>query len=293
MECFVKAAQTKSFSKAGAYLFISQQAVSRQMKALETELGFPLFERFSTGVHLTQEGEIIYQAWSELLVLHRGAVDKAKDLYYQEEKTIRIGVMDIGEKTDLVLDALIRYNERYPDLNLEYDVMPVKKIYELFDRNRLDMMYVYESLAVQKKGLHILKISEESVQVGIYLSRNHWLAGKQTLSVSDLQGETIGVLSKEASWEHEERVRDLLETVHNVSDVKLKEYSSLQSLLLGVLSGKCVTVIYEIMPEKMKDKLMFIPVEYRKEGAKIVLAWKEDKYTAKAKNIAQMIREIE
>ena len=46
-----------SISKAGTNLFISQQTVSRQIKALETELDMPLFERMNRGVRLTPQGE--------------------------------------------------------------------------------------------------------------------------------------------------------------------------------------------------------------------------------------------
>ena len=42
IECFVEAANMGSISKAGTNLFISQQTVSRQIKALETELDMPL-----------------------------------------------------------------------------------------------------------------------------------------------------------------------------------------------------------------------------------------------------------
>ena len=41
MECFVEAARCGSFTKAGENLYISQQTMSRHIRALETELGFP------------------------------------------------------------------------------------------------------------------------------------------------------------------------------------------------------------------------------------------------------------
>ena len=53
IECFVEAANMGSISKAGTNLFISQQTISRQIKALETELDMPLFERMNRAVSLT------------------------------------------------------------------------------------------------------------------------------------------------------------------------------------------------------------------------------------------------
>ena len=58
MECFVEAARCGSFTKAGENLYISQQTMSRHIRALETELGFPLFERKNTGAVLTRAGSV-------------------------------------------------------------------------------------------------------------------------------------------------------------------------------------------------------------------------------------------
>lgn len=61
IECFVEAAKMKSLSKAAENMFISRPTISRQIKALESDLGFELFERKNVGVRLTQTGEILYE----------------------------------------------------------------------------------------------------------------------------------------------------------------------------------------------------------------------------------------
>lgn len=86
IECFIEAARMKSLSKAAAKLFISQPTISRQIRALEKDLGFPLFERKNIGVRLTPMGEILFSEWKRMLQIHRSAVDKAKDLYYRKQK---------------------------------------------------------------------------------------------------------------------------------------------------------------------------------------------------------------
>ena len=115
-----------SISKAGTNLFISQQTVSRQIKALETELDMPLFERMNRGVRLTPQGEILYHSWKELLVLYRTAVDQAKDMYYQEQMNICIGMQEMGSISDKVLHGIEIYNDRYPDLTVECEILPGK-----------------------------------------------------------------------------------------------------------------------------------------------------------------------
>ena len=57
--CFTSVARTRSFSITARELMISQQAVSRHIKSLEDELGFPLFLRNFQNVQLTDAGELM------------------------------------------------------------------------------------------------------------------------------------------------------------------------------------------------------------------------------------------
>jgi len=59
---FVAAARHASFTKAGAALFLTQSAISRQVQALETQLGTPLFRRSTRQLQLTPAGETLYAA---------------------------------------------------------------------------------------------------------------------------------------------------------------------------------------------------------------------------------------
>ena len=51
----------KSFNKAAELCFVSTSTLTRQVTALEAEIGFPIFERSSFGVSLTPQGEIFYR----------------------------------------------------------------------------------------------------------------------------------------------------------------------------------------------------------------------------------------
>ncbi len=57
---FIAAAKTQHFGRAASSLNISQPAISRQIRELETELGIRLFERLSRGVRLSKAGEAFF-----------------------------------------------------------------------------------------------------------------------------------------------------------------------------------------------------------------------------------------
>lgn len=287
IECFVEAAKMKSLSKAAANMFISRPAVSRQIKALESDLGFPLFERKNVGISLTPVGEILYGEWKEMLLIHRSAIDKAKDLHFGEQKNIRIGILESIVNKDRITDALIRYNQKYPELDVEYDFLRMRNLKDGIEHGDLHMIITYLAEMWEGYGLNMLYMDEFMMSVGIICSRLHPLSRKKTLDISDIQGETLGILSEEASLDHKERAIELLKKRDLLDRIELKEFGSWHNLQLSLITGKCITMMYEGIMTGMEDKLMFYPFELGKDISKIVVVWKDDKYAIKARNISQ------
>jgi DNA-binding transcriptional LysR family regulator len=67
LPAFEAAARSLSFTRAGQELFLTQSAVSRQIKALEAHFGCPLFERMTRALRLTPEGEELYRVATDVL----------------------------------------------------------------------------------------------------------------------------------------------------------------------------------------------------------------------------------
>src|SRR5688572_12109313 len=68
LRTFVAVAETLNFTKASEKLYLTQSAVSHQIKALEEELGVPLFIRAKRGVILTDAGKIALEYANRILV---------------------------------------------------------------------------------------------------------------------------------------------------------------------------------------------------------------------------------
>jgi LysR family transcriptional regulator, glycine cleavage system transcriptional activator len=75
---FEAAARTLSFTKAAEELFITQSAVSRQIRALEDHLGVALFERRPRSLALTDQGRVLYRAGAELLERLQETTDRLR-----------------------------------------------------------------------------------------------------------------------------------------------------------------------------------------------------------------------
>ncbi len=75
---FESAARHLSFTKAGEELYLTQSAVSRQIKELEEELGLPLFQRRHRALALTEAGHQFYAAAAQALATMRAATERLR-----------------------------------------------------------------------------------------------------------------------------------------------------------------------------------------------------------------------
>src|SRR6185436_5961136 len=75
---FEAAARHLSFTKAGAELFLTQSAVSRQIKDLEDQLGVALFERRHRALVLTEAGQQFYASAAQVLATMRAATERLR-----------------------------------------------------------------------------------------------------------------------------------------------------------------------------------------------------------------------
>src|SRR5947209_2807965 len=78
LQGFEAAARHLSFTKAGEELFLTQSAVSRQIKDLEDQLGVPLFHRRHRALVLTEAGQQFYAAAAQVLTTMRTATSRPK-----------------------------------------------------------------------------------------------------------------------------------------------------------------------------------------------------------------------
>ena len=83
-------ASAGSFTHAGQMLTLSQSAVSRQISALEEEISTPLFQRHARGLTLTDEGELLYGAVSDVLARLAAAEEALKNIHDSPRGSLKI-----------------------------------------------------------------------------------------------------------------------------------------------------------------------------------------------------------
>jgi DNA-binding transcriptional LysR family regulator len=118
LRVFHSAAEAGSFTHAGEVLRMSQSAVSRQVSALEKDLGVPLFHRHARGLVLTEQGEVLFRTASEVLTKLQTAETLLGDSTTKPAGDLRI-TASTGLGSVWVTQRLREFIELYPDIRIE------------------------------------------------------------------------------------------------------------------------------------------------------------------------------
>ena len=118
LRVFHSAAEAGSFTHAGEVLRMSQSAVSRQVSALEKDLGVPLFHRHARGLVLTEQGEVLFRTASDVMTKLQTAETLLGDSTTKPAGDLRI-TASTGLGSVWVTQRLREFIELYPDIRIE------------------------------------------------------------------------------------------------------------------------------------------------------------------------------
>ncbi|HEX9903780.1 MAG TPA: LysR family transcriptional regulator [Propylenella sp.] len=118
LRIFHAAAEAGSFTRAGETLNMSQSAVSRQVGALEQELGTPLFHRHARGLILTGEGELLMRAARDIMLKLEHVRAQLVDSRGQPTGTLRV-TTTVGLGSTWLTSRLNEFIDLYPGIHLE------------------------------------------------------------------------------------------------------------------------------------------------------------------------------
>ena len=119
LRIFHAAAQAGSFTHAGETLNMSQSAVSRQVSALEQDLGVPLFHRHARGLILTEQGEHLFRTANDVMQQARGGAMPASPRAAEKPTgTLRV-TTTVGLGSTWLTDRIHEFLDLYPDVSLQ------------------------------------------------------------------------------------------------------------------------------------------------------------------------------
>lgn len=143
LQTFVMVVSEGSMTAAADKLFLTQPAVSQQMKNLEDELGVELVVRGSKQIKTTAQGEVLYEHAKKILNLAQAAEISIKSVGAQLRGQLRIGTLNtIGlHLMSPVVSRLLKFN---PDFKIKVDYAKGEDLIASYEKGDLDVVVLPE-----------------------------------------------------------------------------------------------------------------------------------------------------
>lgn len=139
LQTFLRVRDLGSFTKAAAELGYAQSTVTVQIRQLENELGYPLFDRLGKRVYLTDWGRQFLPYAMQIVELAQQAVSLRKDPL-QMRGTLRLGVLESLLFTTLT-EVLPKFQAQFPLVELEVKMGRARDLMTWLKENKLDLVY--------------------------------------------------------------------------------------------------------------------------------------------------------
>jgi DNA-binding transcriptional LysR family regulator len=179
---FVAVTDTLHFGRAAEQLHIAQPVLSRQIRALEQDLGTALFTRTSHGVVLTDAGKQLLTDATPLLASADAARRRVTVAARGKQR------MMVGFRAGIpVAPAIQQFATRHPDVLVDVQRIEADEQAGMLLDGRIDIGYV--RLPIDEAGLRIVPLYTEP-RVAV-LPASHRLAGKEEVTEADLAGEPL------------------------------------------------------------------------------------------------------
>jgi DNA-binding transcriptional LysR family regulator len=193
LRIFHAVASAGSFTHAGQMLGLSQSAVSRQISALEEEITTPLFQRHARGLTLTDEGEMLYSAVSDVLTRLAQAEEALKNVHEAPRGALKV-TTDHGIGAYWLVPRLHEFLKECPEVD----------IHLVMEDRELDLAQREADVAIRMRA----PVQADLIQRKLFTVHHHLVATRGYLdahgtpaSIDDLAQHTIIVYGETAAPE--------------------------------------------------------------------------------------------
>jgi DNA-binding transcriptional LysR family regulator len=177
-------AREKSLTKAAKLLYLSQPSLSKQMKALEQNIGTTILNRENNKISLTKNGIVFLQYTERILALCEESCRAIIDLKNGERGNLTVGASyTIG--TYLMPRVLALFAQTYPQISLNVQVNSTRIIAKNLRNREIDIAVVGGEIPKEfKKNLKIEDFVED--ELTLIVSKSHPFVKKKKITKKDL-----------------------------------------------------------------------------------------------------------
>jgi DNA-binding transcriptional LysR family regulator len=276
LQIFQALSEELNFTRTAERVHTVQSNVTTQIKALEEELGVPLFDRLGRRVTLTDAGRR-FQPFAEQALAAMEQGHRATQTGSAPSGPLRIAAPE-SVLTYRLPPVLRAYRRRFPDVELSFRPYSDMSICSMLETGKFDMA-IQMSDVVSGSSLRSFRLRTE--QVFLIADASHPLAKRRMVKPADLAGQML--LLTEAGCGYREKL-DRMMALQNIRPGNVTEFSSVEAIKQCVIAGMGLGLLPAIAVSRELKQHQFKTLAWAGPSLDIAthILWHKDKWVSPA-----------
>jgi DNA-binding transcriptional LysR family regulator len=171
--------------------------LSRQIAAMEQELGIELFVREKKSVRLTQAGKIMEEGLTRLSREYGTVLERAMAAHLGFAGNLNIGIVEGQNISPPLSDALRAFHRKFPDIRLNPSRHTMNNLRSALINRQIDAGFTAKFVVDEAKQLEYREVG--TVKTMLCVPKSHPMAGKENLTLADFKNDRFLTLPEEES----------------------------------------------------------------------------------------------
>jgi len=276
-----------SVNKAAVRLRITQPALSRQMQALESEIGGKLLERETSGVKPTGLGHALVKSMRPVVAEYEAAMAELRRQARGERLELRVGYL-ISAAQSVLTPALARLRKSHPEVKLKlHDLSPREQI-DGMRAGELDVALIGQEGAVAAREYYSARLG--SLGVCAAVADGDELAAQQRIALRELKGRDFIGIDEDQMPGRNQWMSALCRTAGFKPRFSVV-VDGITNVLSLVASESAVTLLPAYFQEFKHPGVKFVPVPDPRAKWDFIVLWQRGKVPASTRALVHELKE--
>ncbi|MCC8028811.1 MAG: LysR family transcriptional regulator [Lachnospiraceae bacterium] len=290
LEYFLAVARELNFTRAAESLFVSQTAVTQQIRVLEEQLGVQLFVRTKRKVEMTPAGKVFQREALGIMNRMDAAVLRTREASSGFVGSLNIG-FTIGIGNTEISDRIQMFNRKYPNIVMRFKNLSPSVLLRQLREGELDLALMPMFQEKYYAGICCRRVvSDHYVAI---LPKNHVLAQNQFLTWKDLKEEPLFLAATPDSEIGEDL--DIIESFiqNGLQPNVLDHIEDMETIMFMISANLGITILpaYMAIPAASRGKIVTIPIGMSKDQVDIIAAWMPEEENPSLEKILPFLEE--
>jgi DNA-binding transcriptional LysR family regulator len=281
---FVAVAEEENVSRAALKLHVSQPGISRQIRDLEDEIGFQLFERSAKAVRLTAAGKVFLTEAKEVLQRAEIAVKNAREVANGAGGEIHVGYAP-SLTVRILPPTLRKFQEQFPGVRVALHDLSSEEMRTQLREGKLHLALTAQPQRKFARGLSFQEIARYAMCVAV--APSHPLAKLKVVSRERVARESLAAFSRKDYPEYHEGLAELFTASARQPRIT-SEHDGVTSLIPAVEAGREVALVLDCLACMVGERLKLIPLNPAAPPVPVGALWLKDNESDLAKKFISL-----